>query len=176
MDESKINQTNKNFAQYLDDELLVKSKFEEVVFNTYIKNSLESLKVAINLYENNISYLWTIVSSYYAMFYIASAFIYVRGYKSQHQIVHKIINDSLIVLAKDKLEKHYFKEYEEEKNKALSASESLLDSYEYERIKRSRFQYETTEDIKRSKALTSLNRAKKFVLVLRKLINKIKKS
>ena len=98
------------------------------------------------------------------------------GYKSQHQIVHKIINDSLIVLAKDKLEKHYFKEYEEEKNKALSASESLLDSYEYERIKRSRFQYETTEDIKRSKALTSLNRAKKFVLVLRKLINKIKKS
>jgi uncharacterized protein (UPF0332 family) len=50
---------------------------------------------AQTLYADNISILWTVVTSYYAMFYMASAFVYSKGYKAGHQIVHKVINDSL---------------------------------------------------------------------------------
>ena len=104
------------------------------------------------------------------MFYIASAYIYKRGYKASHEIVHQIINESLIVLARHDLEKHFLDEYEEEKSKALSASQNLLDAYEFEKAKRSEFQYETTESIKESKAFTSLERAKRFTTVMRRLL------
>ena len=68
------------------------------------------------------------------------------------------------------MERYFLEEYEEEKDKALSASENLLNSYEYEKTKRSRFQYETTGEIEESKAKTSLERAKKFVSVIRQLL------
>ena len=96
--------------------------------------------------------------------------MYKKGYKSSHEIVHQVINESLIVLARQDLEKHFLEEYEEEKDNALSASGNLLDSYEFEKTKRSQFQYETTEIIKESKAKTSLERAKNFVAVMRQLI------
>ena len=128
------------------------------------------MKVADELFKNKTSPLWTIVSSYYAMFYIASAYIYKKGYKTSGEIVHQIVNEVLIVLARQDLEKHFFEEYEEEKEKALSASGNLLKSYELEKTKRASFQYETTELIKESKAKTSLDRAKNFIAVMRQLL------
>jgi len=104
------------------------------------------------------------------MFYIASAYIYKKGYKASHEIVHQIINEALIVLARHDLEKHFLEEYEEEKAKAMFASGNLLKVYELEKVKRSEFQYETTEMIKESKAFTSLERAKKFTTVMRQLL------
>jgi len=102
--------------------------------------------------------------------YIASAYLYKKGYKASHEIVHQVINETLIILSKNDLEKHFLEEYEEEKEKALAASENLLKSYEFEKLKRARFQYETTEAIKEAKAKTSLERAKNFVAVIRQLI------
>ena len=104
------------------------------------------------------------------MFYIACAYIYKRGYKSKGEIVHQVINESLVILARNDIEKHFLEEYEEEREKALSASENLLKDYEYEKAKRSRFQYETTEEIKESRAKTSLERAKNFIAVIRQLL------
>mgnify|MGYP001609475861 FL=1 len=80
------------------------------------------------------------------------------------------MNESLIVLARKDLEKHFLEEYEEERGVALSASENLLDNYELEKTKRSKFQYETTEIIKEARAKTSFERAKNFVAVVRQLI------
>ena len=137
-----------------------------------INNSFESLKVAEELFKNKTSSLWVVVSSYYSMFYIANAYVYKKGYKSSHEIVHQIINEALIVLARQDLEKHFLEEYEEEKLKALSASQNLLDTYESEKLKRSEFQYETTGEIKESKANTSLTRAKKFVEVMREILSR----
>ena len=149
-----------------------KEPFRDIVYQTYLKNSAESLNVANELFKNKTSSLWVVVSSYYSMFYIASAYIYKKGYKAGSEIVHQVINEALIGFSKNDLEKHFLEEYEEEKEKALSASSNLLDSYEFERTKRSRFQYETTEEIKESKAKTSLERAKNFVAVMRQLLNK----
>ena len=49
---------------------------------------------------------------------------------------------------------------------------SSLKDYEFEKVKRSAFQYETTEDIKESKAQTSLNRAKEFLTLIEEILLK----
>jgi hypothetical protein len=170
MDEKRIKIAESNFRNYLKDNLIKKSEFESIVYQTYFKNALESLKVADELLKNKTSFLWAVVSSYYSMFYIASAYVYKKGYKAGGEIVHQIINEALIVLARHDLEKHFLEEYEEEKEKALSASGNLLKNYELEKAKRASFQYETTETIKEAKAKTSLERAKNFIAVMRQLL------
>lgn len=172
MDEKRVKIAESNFRTYLRDGLIKKVRFEDIVYKTYLRNALESLKVADTLFRNKTSSLWVVVSSYYSMFYIASAYIYKKGYKAKGEIVHQIVNESLIILARHDLEKHFLEEYEEEKEKALSASGNLLDKYESEKTKRAIFQYETTEAIKEAKANTSLERAKNFVAVLRQLLEK----
>ncbi len=172
MDEKRINQAKQNVQSYLSDSLLKKISFDRNIFERFEQNAVESLTVANNLFENSISYLWTIVASYYSMFYIANAFLYKKGYKAQHKIVHKVVTDALIVFSKDELEAKFLEEYEEEKDKALSIAENLLDSFEFERAKRSTFQYEMGSDLKKAKAETSLKRAKEFVGVFREIMNK----
>lgn len=170
MNEKRLNEANENFRQFLADSLIVKEEFRKDVFDRYYENSLESIRAANNLYENRISFLWTIVTCYYAMFYIASAYVYRKGYKASHQIVHKVINEALISLARKEIAEKMIEYYQEEKDKALSIAENLLDNFEYERSKRSRFQYEMTEDIKQAKAKTSISRAKEFIDVFRKIL------
>jgi len=158
------------FKNYLRDGLIKKEIFQEIIYQTYLKNATESLNVANEIFKNKTSSLWVVVSSYYSMFYIASAYLYKKGYKAGQEIVHQVVNEALIVLSKSDLEKHFLEEYEEEKEKALAASENLLKDYEFEKTKRARFQYETTEEIKEAKAKTSLERAKNFVAVIRQLL------
>jgi len=170
MDEKRIKIAENKFKNYLRDDLIKKEDFQDIVYQTYLRNATESLNVANELQKNKTSYLWVVVSSYYSMFYIASAYLYKKGYKAGQEIVHQVINEALIVLSKNDLEKHFLEEYEEEKEKALAASENLLKDYEFEKVKRARFQYETTEAIKEAKAQTSLERAKKFIAVMRQLL------
>ena len=171
MDEKRLKIAESNFKNYLDQRLLNKVPFEGIIFQTYFNNALESLKVAEELLKNKTSPLWVVVTSYYSMFYMASAYIYKRGYKAKGEIVHQVINEALIILARHNLEKHFIEEYEEEKEKALFASGNLLKDYELEKAKRASFQYETTETIKEVKARTSLERAKNFIAVMRRLID-----
>jgi|SRR3989344_338128 len=171
MDEKRLKLAENNFKNYLRDGLIKREIFKDIVYQTYLKNAIESLNVANEVFRNKTSYLWVVVSSYYSMFYIASAYLYKKGYKAGQEIVHQVVNEALIVFSRSNLEKHFLEEYEEEKEKALSASENLLKDYEFEKIKRARFQYETTEEIKEAKAQTSLDRAKNFVAVMRQLLN-----
>ena len=171
MDEKRIKIAENNLRKYLKEELIKKESFREVVYRTYLKNAAESLNVANELMKNKISSLWIVVTSYYSMFYVASAYLYKKGYKAGQEIVHQVINEAIIVLSRNDLEKHFLEEYEEEKEKALAASENLLKDYEFEKLKRARFQYETTEKIKEANAKTSFERAKNFVAVIRELLN-----
>ena len=72
------------------------------------------------------------------------------------------------------LKKELLEEYEEIKEDALelisSQVDSLLKTFDFEREKRSRFQYRMDEEIKKGKALTSLQRAKHFVFEMKKLL------
>jgi hypothetical protein len=65
-------------------------------------------------------------------------------------------------------------EYEETKDAALELmsqkADILLQSLDYEREKRSKFQYQMDEQAKRGKAITSLERAKEFIFEMKKLL------
>jgi len=177
LSDKRIKEAESNVKQYLADGLL-KKQTNETAKEMYIENSNLSLETAQKLLslENQTyqPYLWVIVSSYYAMYYIANAVLLKIGYKVGDKISHKVTADALIVLVRDKLKKELIEEYENVKEDALeltsSKADSLLESLDFEREKRSKFQYQMDEKVKKSKALTSLERAKQFVFELKKLL------
>ena len=172
LDKKRIQEAENNLKSYLEQELIKKQQFKGIIYQTYIRNHHESLILAEKIFNENLSSLWAVVISYYSMFYIANAVIYKLGYKIGGKISHKITADALIVYVKDKLKNNIIENYEKESAEALALSNNLIESFDFERIKRSRFQYETTEVIKRSKAKTSLERAKEFSFEMKKLLFK----
>lgn len=157
---------------YLSDGLLTKADFDRQVFTILEKNANESLSVAEILYNGKHSWLWVIVISYYSMYYIANAVLFKMGYKVGEKISHKVTADSLIALVRDKLKGSLIEEYEEMQKEALAGikADELMQAFDYEREKRGIFQYTTNESAKEAKAKTSLERAKEFVIEMKKLV------
>ena len=175
LDEKRIKEAQKNVKSYQDDGLLWKiGSPRKEILDTYKRNYKESFEVAKKLFDDNISNLWVIVCSYYSMFYIANAVLYKLGYKIGSKIVHKTTADALIVFVRDKLKKNLIEDYEEAKEEALDVigrkTDEIIGSFDNEMEKRSVFQYESTEQIKRAKAKTSLERAEKFKFEMQKLL------
>ncbi len=143
-----------------------------------------SLKVILKVSSDFESYLWVIVSSYYSMFYAATAILAKQGIRATGQIVHKVTADALIhfFASNEKLAK-LLEQYEEAQTVGLELvgreelmkrmqkkADELIISYEGERKKRSKFQYDIGVQAKRGYAQTSLQRAKDFVFEIRKLL------
>jgi uncharacterized protein (UPF0332 family) len=170
LEDKRIKQAENNFNNYLSDGKIKKVKFDKIVYSTYLRNSIESLSVAEELFKNKTSSLWVVVTSYYAMFYFACAYIYKLGYKPVDEIVHQVVNETLIAQGRHKIKNYLLENYSEEKEKALVIVDNYLENYEREKAKRASFQYETTEEIKENKAKTSLERAKEFVSLIREMI------
>src|SRR4030043_644868 len=111
IDKKRVEEAKNNFDNYLREGLIKKEK-NEAAFNTYIKNSDLSLKLAEKLINDELKpYLWVIVCSYYSMFYIANAVLISLGYKTSHKIVHKVTSEALIVLVMNKLKRELLEEY-----------------------------------------------------------------
>lgn len=175
LDEKRIKEAQENAKAYLEDNLIWKTKtFKKEILETYTRNYKESLDVANRLYDQNLSNLWVIVISYYSMYYIANAVLYKIGYKIGTKVSHKVTADALIVFVRNKLKKELLEDYEEAKEEALDITgrktDEIIQSFDQEMEKRSTFQYESTEEIKRAKAKTSLERAKKFVFEMKRLL------
>lgn len=175
LSKERIKEATENVKVYLEENLIKRiEKFDGNIFSIFKKNSEESLMVADMLFKERLSYLWVIVASYYAMFYMANAVLYKSGYKIGHKIPHKVTSDSLIVFVRDKLRKSILEDFEEAKDEALELAsiraDEALETFDYERVKRSRFQYEMTESVKMAKAKTSLDRSKRFIFEMEKLL------
>lgn len=175
LSEARIKEAESKVRHYLDDGLLRKiPKIDINVKNIMLKNCEESLKLAEIIFSNNYSNLWTVVCSYYSMFYVANAVLYELGLKVGDKIVHKVTADALIVHVRNKLTKSLIEDYEKSKEEALEIakveSEEILQSFDSEQIKRSTFQYGMTDQVIKGKAQTSLERAKKLVYEFKKLI------
>ena len=168
LSKESIKRAKNNFANYQREGLIKKVALNKNILAILTQNSEESLIEA----QKTSSALWKIVMSYYSMFYIANAVLLKNGYKVGDQIAHKVTSDALIVLVKEKLNKELLENYEEARNQALSTmkADEIIQSFEYERAKRSKFQYTTTEKAKENKAQTSINRAKEFMLAMKKLL------
>jgi uncharacterized protein (UPF0332 family) len=122
------------------------------------------------------SSLWVVVTSYYSMYYIANAVLFKLGYKVGDKISHKITSDALIVFVRDKLEKSLLEDYEAAKGEAMELNDltdEIIESFDFERRKRSTFQYDMNYVVKRTKAGTSRERAIKFNFELEKLLENL---
>ncbi|MEK6846410.1 MAG: hypothetical protein AABY26_06635 [Nanoarchaeota archaeon] len=170
LSEERIREAEKNVKSYVQDGLIIKEPFRNVVYDTYLRNHRESVIVAKRLFSENLSNLWVVVISYYSMFYIANALLYKLGYKVGDKVAHKVTSDALIVFVRHKLKSSLILDYELASSEALTLSDNLLHNYDLERTKRSIFQYETTEEIKSAKAETSLTRAEDFGTEIEKLL------
>lgn len=172
LSEKRIKEAEHNIRSYLRDGLLKKEHFKEIVYRVLRKNAEESLSLAEFLAQNKKSDLWVIIISYYSMYYIANAVLYKLGYKIGEKISHKVTADALIVYTRKYLKDSLIQDYEEVQEQALAGikADSLIESFDYERKKRSLIQYQTKEFEKHSKAKTSIQRAKEFAFEMEKLL------
>lgn len=175
LDEKRIKEAETNIKGYLDDGLIWKFKtYRNEIMQTYQRNYQESVDVAQKIFDQNLSNLWIIVISYYSMYYIAYAVLYKIGYKVGSNVSHKVTADALIIFVRNKLKKELLTDYEKAKEEAFEIigrkTDEIIESFDREMGKRSTFQYESTEEIKRTKAQTSLERAKKFIFEMKKLL------
>ena len=177
LDEKRIKEAESDVRQYLQDGLL-KKQANETAKIMYTENSELSLQTAQKLLslesEEYSPYLWVIVTSCYSMYYIANAVLLKQGYKIGEKISYKVTADALVVFVRNRLKKQLLEGYENTQEDALELmsqkTDNLLKSLDYEREKRSKFQYQMDERAKREKAAISLNRAKEFVFELKKLV------
>src|SRR3989338_466552 len=166
----RVKEAGKSVSVYLSEGLIRKEQFRKIVFETYLRNHRESLLVARRLLDEKLSNLWVVVISYYSMFYLANALLYSIGYKIGSRVAHKVTADALIVFVRNRLKDHLIEEYELAGGEALALSDNLLQNFDFERQKRSVFQYESTEEIKAAKAKTSLERAEEFVKEIEQML------
>ncbi len=172
LDDERIKEAELNVRLYISDGLLKKEVFDKNIYFIFYKNAHDSLDIAQFLLENNKSDLWIIVTSYYAMFYIANAVLYKLGYKVGEKIAHKVTADALVVFVRNKLRKSLLEEYQKAQEEALAGikADSLIKTFDLEREKRSEVQYQMKEFELHGRAKTSLNRAKEFLLEMEKLL------
>ena len=173
--EKRIAEAEGNVRSYLREGMLKKSNdIDKNILNVFRKNSEESLLVASHIFKNNLSSLWVVVCSYYSMYYVANAVLHSIRYKVGHKISHKVTSDALIVFVRNRLKERLLEDYEDAKNEttllARLDADKVIESFDFERVKRSTFQYDMTESIKKSKAETSLERAKSFAYEMEKLL------
>lgn len=158
----------------------------------FLKNSKDSFESAKLLFEVSNSenlkkltgfqgfngFLWVINASYYSMFYMARALLEKGGIKIKTDYsVHVVVFDALVYhfYLTGKIQKKIIEEFEEAGQDASEIlgrekAKQLIDDYFNEREKRGRFTYEMGEIAMKNKAITSLERAKRFNEELRKYI------
>lgn len=174
LSEKRIEEADNNVKKYLREKQILKRKCNPSIISILKENASQSLILAKELYDNNKSDLWTIVISYYAMFYIASAVIRKNDWHCSDRQVHKITADMIIVLFREQVKKTLIESYESGMDEALLTikTDEIISSLDNERKKRGQIQYEMTSEIKHSRAKTSLTRAQNFYLEMLKLLNK----
>lgn len=178
LSKEKIKQAERNVNNYLAEGML-KKEHNETAMKTYRENADTSLETAKKLMELESEsykpYLWVIVAPYYSMFYIANAVLLNLGYKTTDYHRHQVTSDALIIYVRNKLKKGLLSQYEDTKTDALelvsSRADEVITSFTLEKDKRSKFQYETEEELKKGKAVTSLQRAKEFMNEMGKLLD-----
>lgn len=176
LDKERVKEAETNVRGYLREGLLKKRNSDENILNTFRKNSEESLMVADLILNEDLSSLWVIVSSYYSMYYIANSVLLKLGYKVGSEVSHKVTGDALVVFVRDRLKKSLLEDFEDAKAEAMelaNLTDDIISSFDFERKKRSTFQYNMTAPVKKSKAQTSIERAKKFNLEFEKLLERL---
>jgi uncharacterized protein (UPF0332 family) len=186
LDEQRIEQSSKIIREMIGAGKITKPKLGLVEF--FLNQSHRTLAVAerlLRLYEEEKldTHLWVINTSYYAMFFQATALLAGFNHKIEaEQGIHKLTFHALVhyfVKEDNKLRKQLVEEYQD----AVKDAEALLQlgenkvqglimDFDSELLKRKTFTYTTEDNAERNKALTSFWRAKNFVGELDKVMMK----
>ena len=145
LSKDRIREAQENVRAYMEEGIIKKmASLDPTILKTYRTNAEESLKVADILYSQKVSYLWVVVSSYYSMYYIANAVLYKSGYKVGSKICHKVTGEALICFVRKKLRESLIEDFEKAQDEALelagAKADGIIESFEMERTKRSKFQ------------------------------------
>ncbi len=172
--------------QLISEGKIIKPELRRDTF--FLNKSIESLDVArrlhqisINKNDNLKSFMWVIATSYYSMFFAATALLAHYNKKVNVDVgIHKITYHALVYyfhILDKKLQKHFIESYKDNYNTAeelLQTSEKktleLFEDFEHEQSKRKDFTYEMGFVAEENKARTSLQRAEKFHNEIRDII------
>jgi len=193
LEDKKIEEARRNAIKSINSGNIVKTKESNYVdfFIKNAKDSLDSAKVLFDISTNETiknslgtpnfnGFLWVINSSYYSMFYMARALLENIGVKIKtDESVHFLVFNALIYYfySNRKLEKHFIEDFEdaqEESSEIMGREKAkeMIGDYSNEKEKRAKFTYEIGEIAMKSKAETSLKRAKKFNEEVRKILGR----
>ena len=192
LDEKRIKEIQKRVPRFLKEGIVVKGEAVRFV-PFFMKNARDSLDSARLLYEVSTSedlkkqtgypdfngFLWVINSSYYSMFYMARALLESEGIKIKTQMsIHAVVFDTVVqyFYCTGKLEKSFVQDFEDAKDDSADLlgrekAKELIDDYFHEKRKRGMFTYELGVTAMQNKALTSLERAKRFNEEIRKMLS-----
>ncbi|MBI5390614.1 hypothetical protein HZB02_03940 [Candidatus Woesearchaeota archaeon] len=191
LEQKKLVEAEKRIRQYLaEGSIIVKAKPEHTSF--FLKHAADALDSASVLYEISTDaekqkllgftsfngLLWTVNASYYSMFYMARALIEREGIRIKADLsVHAITFDTIISFfyVTGKLQKGLLDDFADAKGDAAALlgkqrADELIEEYYYEKSKRSSFTYEMGALVVQSKAKTSLDRARKFMREIKKIM------
>ncbi|HNZ52321.1 MAG: hypothetical protein BWY36_00671 [Candidatus Diapherotrites archaeon ADurb.Bin253] len=192
VEDKHIEEAKKNAIKSINAGQIIKTKESKYV-DFFVKNSLNSLNSAKALLELSVNkkaqdsfgmpnfngFLWVINSSYYSMFYMARALLESIGVKIKtDESVHFLVFNALVYYfySTGKLEKHFLEDFEDAQQESAQIlgkekAKEMINDYSNEKEKRSKFTYEIGEIAMKSKAETSLERAKKFNEEIRKMLS-----
>ena len=190
LDEEKLKQIERKVPGYLRDGLIRKNERQKFVkfFLGNARNSLKTAEIIVDASPKELTdpeeydgSLWVINASYYSMFYMARALLESAGIEIRtEQSVHGITFDTVVYYfyLNGKLQKKFIEDFAEatEESAELLGREKakeLVESYMQERNKRGNFTYKTGAVAMKNKAVTSLERARKFNTAIRELIRTI---
>ncbi|OGJ19900.1 hypothetical protein A3K73_08075 [Candidatus Pacearchaeota archaeon RBG_13_36_9] len=144
----------------------------------FLRKSRNALTISKRLYdlfeeEQLDTYTWVINTSYYSMFFAATALLAKYNHKIDADAgIHKLTYHTLVyyfIKEESKFKWHLIEEYKEaikDAEELLQLSEKklkeLVTDFGFELEKRKTFTYDLGKDAERNKALTSYIRAKNF--------------
>ena len=192
--EKEILESRQVIKKLIEEGTIIKA--DEVFVNFFLKkaeSSLETAKGLLKLSENQDlkealklsphyeGYLWVINSSYYAMFYAATALLAKHNHRIKtEQSVHSLTYHALIYYFLDndqKLTKHILEQYnaaEKEAEELLQLAEQKardnVEQVKFELTKRREFTYEMGKIAEKNKAETSIKRAEDFLTLVKELL------
>jgi len=149
--------------------------------------NISTEKLAKNYHKLNENYecfLWVLNASYYSMFYAVHSLLAYKGKRIvEKQGIHQLTAHAFVYffIKNNFIAKELFEQFIESQNTAVELLNiddfrkkaiDLTSKYFYETEKRSKFTYETNEEIKQKHANTSLLRAKEFLGEIEKIIEK----
>ena len=191
LDKNKLKQSQNKIRQFIN-EGIIQSKQPVEHTEFFMKNADDAIDSAKLLFEvstnkekqktlgltNFNGLLWVVNASYYSMFYIARAILESEGIKIKtEKSIHSVTFDAIIhyFYLTGRLQKELIEDYinaKEDSTEILGKqkADELIEDYFLEKRKRGSFTYNMGSILIKTKAKTSLQRARKFRKEIKKII------